>query len=446
MTDPAHTPQTRPALVNWAGNHAYRTTGLREPASLDELGEIVRSARHLRVLGTRHAFNELTDTPGELVSLRGLPRRLEIDPGRRTVTIDGGLTYGELCGPLDAAGFALPNLASLPHISVAGAVSTATHGSGNLLGSLATSVVGLTLMRANEEIVAVGSPRDAGNADAGDALADMPLEGAVVALGSLGVIIELELALEPKYEMRQDVAEGLSFDAFADRFEEISASADSVSCFTDWSSPVFHQVWQKRRLRPGGDRDRPDPIPGTTPAREPRHPIPGYSAEACTAQLGVAGPWHERLPHFRLDHRPSAGAELQSEYFIDRSSAPAALAAVARLADRLAPLTLVSEIRTVAADRQWLSPASGRDTATFHFTWVPDWPAVRSVLPDVERALEPFEPRPHWAKLFTLPGAVVRDRYPDRPRFTELATRLDPEGVFRNPFVDACVFGDVPQS
>jgi alditol oxidase len=440
MTDPARTPQTVPALVNWAGNHAYRTTALREPTSLDELQEIVRRARHLRALGTRHAFNDLTDTPGELVSLRGLPRRLEVDAEARTVTIDGGLTYGELCDALDAAGFALPNLASLPHISVAGAVSTATHGSGNGLGSLATSVVGLTLVRGDGEIITVAAGRGTP-----DASAEVPLEGAVVGLGTLGVVVALDLALEPRYEMRQDVVEGLSFDAFADRFEEISTSADSVSCFTDWSLPVF-QVWRKGRLPSGADPGQPEPIPGTTPAPEPRHPIPGYSAEACTAQLGVAGPWHERLPHFRLDHRPSAGAELQSEYFVDRSFVPAALFALAALADQLAPLTLVAEIRTVAADRHWLSPASGRESATFHFTWVPDWPAVRSVLPVVERALEPFEPRPHWAKLFTLPGAAVRERYPDRPRFVELAARLDPEGVFRNPFVDACVFGNVAPS
>jgi alditol oxidase len=185
----------------------------------------------------------------------------------------------------------------------------------------------------------------------------------------------------------------------------------------------------------------PEAIPGTTPAPEPRHPIRGYPAEACTTQLGVTGPWQERLPHFRLDHRPSAGAELQSEYFVDRADAPAALAALAALADRLAPLTLVTEVRTVAADRHWLSPACGRDSATFHFTWAPDWPAVRSVLPEIERALEPFDPRPHWAKLFTLSGAAVRDRYPDRHRFIELAGALDPDGAFRNDFLDSYVFG-----
>jgi xylitol oxidase len=423
-------PETHPAGVNWAGNHAYRAGAIHEPTSLDELQDLVRTTPAVRAIGTRHAFNHLTDSRGDLISLRRLPRRLEIDATAATVTIDGGLTYGELCGRLDAAGFGLHNLASLPHISVAGACATATHGSGNRHGSLATAVRALSLVRADGELVTF----DASSLDG-------PLDGAVVGLGTLGVVTSLTLALGPADRMRQDVFEDVSFLAFADRFDALSASGDSVSWFTDWSAAAFHQVWVKRRAAAGIGDDIPA-FGGTRRATVAHHPIRGFPAEACTPQLGAVGPWHERLPHFRLDHRPSAGAELQSEYLMAQSDAAAALEALAAIAPRLAPATLVSEVRTVAADRHWLSPCTGRETVAFHFTWVPDWAVVEPLLADVERALAPFAPRPHWGKLFTLPAEALRARYPERARFVALARSLDPNGKFRNPFVDAYVFGE----
>lgn len=421
---------TAPDLLNWAGNHGYRTTGLAEPQSIEELQDIVRGGGPVRALGTRHAFNDLTDSRGALVSLRRLPRRIEVDPDRQRVTVDGGLTYGELGDALDSAGFALPNLASLPHISIAGACATSTHGSGIRLGSLATAVRALTLVRGDGELATFDSETDA-----------EAFDGAVVGLGSLGIVVALSLAIEPTYSVRQDVDEDLPFATFSERFETIEASADSVSCFTDWSAPAFHQVWRKRRLAPGDAGSRPAPIPGARPATLDVHPIPGFPAAACTPQLGRPGPWHERLPHFRLDHRPSAGEELQSEYLLPREHTVDAVEALATIAVRLRPLVLVSEIRTVAADRLWLSPANGRDTVAIHFTWRRDWEAVRTVLPQVEAALRPFDPRPHWGKLFTMPGDEVSSRYENRRRFTELAAHLDPERRFRNDFVDAFVFG-----
>ena len=171
------------------------------------------------------------------------------------------------------------------------------------------------------------------------------------------------------------------------------------------------------------------------------HPIPGMSPEACTIQRGIPGPWHERLPHFRMDHVPSAGDELQSEWFIARADAPAALAGLAAIGRRLAPLTLVTEVRTVAADRDWLSPATGRDSATIHFTWRPDTSSVLALLPEIERILAPFDPRPHWGKLFGLAPERVRDAYPERGRFVALAEEVDPERRLRNPFLDRYVFG-----
>jgi len=414
-------------MRNWAGNRTYGAARLLEPRSVEELQELVRGARRIRALGTRHAFSDLADTTGDLVSLRSLPRRMDVDAATRTVTIDGGQTYGELVGPLDAARWALHDLASLPHISVVGACATSTHGSGDRLGSLATAVVGLDLVTADGEITHV------------DAESDVPLDGAVVGLGALGVVSAVSLRVEPTYAMRQEVREGLSFGAAFEAFDAITGAADAVSLFTDWAGPRFHQVWLKTRVDSAPDPEVPAVLRTVPPAPADRHPIPGLSPDACTPQLGVPGPWHERLPHFRLDHVPSAGAELQSEYLVARESAGAALAEVAQLADRLAPLVWVSEIRTVAADRLWLSPAFSRETVAIHFTWKPDWAAVEPVMRAVERALEPFAPRPHWGKLFAIDRERVRAAYPERSTFAMLAARLDPEGTFRNAFVDRYV-------
>ena len=135
-------------LTNWAGNVAYGATAVHEPRSLDELQAIVRGGGTLRPLGSRHSFSDVADTTGAFITWRRMPRRFGIDAEAMTVTIDGGGRYGEICEALDDAGFALPNLASLPHISVAGACATATHGSGDRLGNLATAVVALSVVTA----------------------------------------------------------------------------------------------------------------------------------------------------------------------------------------------------------------------------------------------------------------------------------------------------------
>ncbi|HEY7131596.1 MAG TPA: FAD-binding protein [Candidatus Limnocylindrales bacterium] len=414
-------------MRNWAGNREYAARRILEPRSVEEVQELVRGSRSIRALGTRHAFSEVADTTGDLVSLRGLPRRMEVDAAAGTVTVDGGQTYGELVGPLDAAGWALHDLASLPHIAVAGACATGTHGSGDRLGNLATAVVGLELVTASGDIERVDGSST-----------DVRLAGAVVALGALGVVPSLSLRIEPAYAMRQEVREDVPFAAAFDQLGEILGAADAVSLFTDWAAPRFHQVWLKTRVD-GPGRELPRALRDARPAEGERHPIPGLSAEACTPQLGVPGPWHERLPHFRLDHVPSAGAELQSESLVPRAEAASALAAVAPLADRLAPLVWVSEVRSIAADPLWLSPSFDRDSVAIHFTWKPDRAAVEPVMRAVERALEPFEPRPHWGKLFGIEPDRVRAAYPERPAFAALARRVDPNGTFRNAFVDRFV-------
>jgi xylitol oxidase len=417
-------------LTNWSGNVTYGAARLHEPGSLDELQAIVRSARSLRVLGSRHSFSEIADTTGDLVSLRRLPRRFELDPVRATVTVDGAVRYGELGDRIDAAGFALHNLASLPHISVAGACATATHGSGDRNGNLATAVTAVELLRADGETVTLSRAAD-----------PETFPGAVVGLGALGVVTRVTLQLQPTFQVRQDLYEDLPLAAVVDHFDEITALAGSVSLFTEWRGPVFEEVWLKRRVDPETTFEPPPTLHGATRATVPIHPIRRMPADACTEQLGVPGPWHERLPHFRMDHTPSAGAELQTEYLMPRRHAVGALIAVDGLRDRIAPLLQVSEVRTVEADDLWMSTAVGRESVALHFTWQPDWPGVREVLPALEAALAPFDPRPHWGKLSTMAPEAIRAAYPRLPDFVALVDRFDPDGTFRNDYVRRVVLG-----
>lgn len=391
-------------LTNWAGNTAFTAARIHHPTSLDELRRLVADAPRVRALGSGHSFNDVADSPGELVRLDRMPHLVEIDSAAARVRVGAATTYARLATELHAAGFALANLASLPHISVAGSVATGTHGSGPGNQSLSAAVRALELVTADGSLVTLERGHD-----------DFP--GAVVALGALGVVTALTLDLVPAFELRQYVREDVPDDAPLD---EVMADGYSVSLFTDYRGT---RAWIKRRDElPGGDWH------GARPADGPRHPVPGMPAESCTAQLGVPGPWHERLPHFRPDAPPSsAGNELQSEWLLDRADGAAALRELRAAGDRIRPVLQISEVRTIAADDLWLSPSYGRDSVAFHFTWVKDPEAVLPVIKLVEDVLAPFGPRPHWGKLFSRRPAV-----PDR--FRDLVRRYDPDGVFANAF------------
>ena len=419
-------------MRNWAGNLEYRARRLLEPRSLEELQEVVRASDRFRVLGSRHSFNGIADTNGDLVSLARLPQVIEADANAGTLTVDGGARYGDVVPALDAAGLALHNLASLPHISIAGACSTATHGSGTASPGLAAAVTGIEVIRTDGELVTFDRATD-----------PTRFPGLVVSLGAMGVVTRLTLRAEPFYRVAQVVYDALPLEAVRGHFDELEASGDSVSLFTTWSGDTVDQVWVKRRLPVDEDpAGFPDVLFGARRATGKRHPVPGIDPVACTEQDRVPGPWHARLPHFRLDHTPSAGDELQSEYFVDRRHASAAFEALHALRARLAPLVLVSEVRTIAADDLWLSPARGRHLVAFHFTWRPVGDEVAALLPVIEAALDRFEPRPHWGKLFAMPPAVVASRYTALPEARALAAQLDPDGKLRNAFTDAYLFGD----
>ncbi|MFC4531939.1 D-arabinono-1,4-lactone oxidase [Sphaerisporangium dianthi] len=409
-------------LTNWARNITFAAERIDAPSSLDELRGLIAGHAKVRVLGSGHSFNRIADSPGALVSLDGLPQVVEIDTASATVRVSGSVRYAELGRRLHDKGYAVPNMASLPHISVAGSCATATHGSGDGNGSLATSVSAIEMVTAGGDLVALERGGEA-------------FDGAVVALGALGAVVGLTLDVVPAFEVRQYVYDSLPVEALDDHFEDIVSRAYSVSMFTDWRASRIDQVWVKERV---GQVTDPAPLPslfGATPAGGPRHPVPGMPAVHCTQQLGVPGPWFERLPHFRPDFTPSSGEELQSEYMVARHDAVAALHALGELREHIAPVLQISEIRTIAADRQWLSPFYERDAVAFHFTWIKDPAAVLPVLGLIEDRLAPFAPRPHWGKLFTVPPATLQARYPRLHDFQALAQRYDPTAKFANDFV-----------
>lgn len=411
-----------PTLTNWAGNIVFRAGEVHRPTTLEELRALVAGAAKVRVLGSGHSFNDLADSPGVLVSLSGLPRELELDTAAGAVRIGAGIRYAELSAWLHGRGFALHNLASLPHISVAGACATATHGSGDGNGNLATAVRALTLLTSDGDLVTLD--RD-----------DDRLRGAVVGLGALGAVVSMTLDVVPAFEVRQRVYLDLPLEAVDDHFSDIMGCAYSVSMFTDWTGDRINQVWVKERVGEDGSRPPGPAAFGAKPATEQRHPIAGMPAGNCTEQLGVPGPWFTRLPHFRPEFTPSHGEERQAEYLVPRRHAVAALRELAAIREHIAPVLQISEIRTIAADDLWLSPCRGQDVVAFHFTLIPDTPAVLPVLGLIEERLAPFEARPHWGKLFTTPPAILHSLYDRLPDFRALARDLDPRGAFANEFV-----------
>ena len=415
--------------TNWSGNLQYHTDNLLLPKNVEEVQQAVKSCTKLKALGAHHSFNTIADSNANQISVKALDH-MSVDAKARTVTVGGGVTYGLLAPWLDSQGFAVHNLASLPHVSVAGATATATHGSGSRNGNLTTAVSAMDIVTADGNLVHLSREKD------GDQFL-----GAAVGLGGLGVITAITLDVQPTFQMAQVVYENLSFDQLEHNLDAIFATGYSVSLFTDWQKNRATQVWIKSRLAPGGKADMPAQFYGATLATKKLHPITGASAINCTEQQGIPGPWYERMPHFRMNFIPSSGAELQSEYFVPREKAYQAIRAVEQLRDRITPHLFITEFRTIAADNLWMSTCHNRDALTIHFTWKPEWPAVKEILPLIEARLAPFDARPHWAKMFTMQPSRLKQLYEKLPDYQALLKHYDPSGKFRNAFLDTNIFG-----
>lgn len=428
--------------TNWAGNYRYRAAALAEPTTAAQLRDLLAGtgavAGRLRVAATGHTFNDLPDTTGTLLTLRSLPRVCEVDTAARTVRIDGGASYGEIAPAVQAAGLALPNLASLPHISVAGAIATGTHGSGVGNKVLADAVVGFEVLTADGELRHVGRDDDP----------DFP--ALATHLGAFGVITALTLRLEPTFDVATTVYLGLPWDRLTTEFAQIAAGGYSVSVLPQWSqdgAAPESMAFVKRRFPAVAGEETPRGVTdsaaaasspdffGGRPADRMMHLTPGVDPSACTPQLGDVGPWHLRLAHFRLEATPSSGDELQTEYLMPIGNAPAALEQLRQLGGRLPALATTTEVRTVAADDFWLSPAYQTDSVAVHFTWKPDQPGVQALLPELEARLGPLGARPHWGKLFATPADRLSRLYPRFGDAADAMRRWDPNGRFSNDFL-----------
>ena len=424
-------PATGTPLTNWAGNLRYSTANVHYPTSVEQVQQVVKNCDKLRALGTRHSFNTIADSTRNQVSLRALNKVVSLDRGSNTVTVEAGIKYGELCGYLHENGYALHNLASLPHISIAGAVATATHGSGVKNGNLATQVAAIEFVDAAGEVIHLSRHNDGEQ-----------FQGAVVGLGALGVVTKLTLDLLPTFDMKQVVYLDMPMQELARDFDSIMSSGYSVSLFTNWKNKSINEVWIKSRVDGASPTATVAPeFHGARAATRNMHPVAEQSAEPCTEQMGVPGPWYERLPHFKMGFTPSTGAELQAEYFVPLEHAYEAMMAIETLHDQMTPHLFISEIRTVAADELWMSPCYHRTCVTFHTTWKPEPDAVSRLLPLVEQQLLPFGAVPHWAKLFTMSPAVLEARYARIADFRRLVDRYDPAGKFRNEFLSRNIYG-----
>jgi alditol oxidase len=417
-------------LKNWAGNLTYSTDKVYYPETVSQVQELVKKYSKLKVLGTRHCFNDIADSKDNLVSTKQLNKIVSLDAKAKTVTVESGIKYGELAPYLESKGFALHNLASLPHISVMGACTTATHGSGVRNGNLSTAASAIEFVTADGAIHTLSKEKDGEKFDA-----------ALVGLGAIGVVTKVTLNLQPTFTIRQYVYEQLPISQLKEHFEHIASAGYSVSLFTDWQSDNINEVWIKAK---DGDEmifDTKADFFGAKAATKNMHPIAALSAENCTEQMGISGPWYERLPHFKMGFTPSSGVELQAEYFIPKQHAVDAIFAVHKMGKAIGPHLFITEIRTIAADDYWMSPCYKQDCVTIHFTLKQEIPEVMQLLPQIEKVLAPYKAKPHWGKLFTISHAALNGLYEKMPAFVQMLKEYDPKGKFRNAFLDKNIYG-----
>ncbi|MEP7374058.1 MAG: FAD-binding protein [Chitinophagaceae bacterium] len=416
-------------LKNWAGNLEYSTGNVHYPKTVAEVQEVVKKCKSLKALGSRHSFNKIADSTENQVSLRELNNLISIDTVSNTVTVESGMKYGELAPLLHEKGYALHNLASLPHITVAGAVATATHGSGVKNGNLSTGVSAIEFVNAAGDLVSLSKQKDGEQ-----------FNGAVVALGAIGVVTKLTLDLQPTFNMKQVVYRNLPMEELENNFQAIMSGGYSVSLFTDWKNKNVSEVWVKSRVE-NGDSAAPAELFGAKLATQNLHPIETASAENCTEQMGVPGPWYERMPHFKMGFKPSAGKELQGEYFVPIEHAYDAMMAMEKLNEKITPHLFISEIRSIAADDFWMSPCYKKTCVALHTTWKQETDTVMNLLPLIEEQLAPFNAKPHWAKLFTIAPSVLQSRYEKLNDFKQLINQYDSNGKFRNEFLSKNLYG-----
>lgn len=411
---------------NWSGTVQYESSSLHFPRSSEALARIIKENDRVKVLGTGHAFSRIADTTGAHISLDEMKAIFPIDHEHQTVSFEAGVTFKELAEYLERQGYAIANYASLPHISIAGAIATATHGSGEKNGSLATLVREFELVDGRGEVHHISK----------DKTPDL-FAASVVSLGVLGVVTRITLDILPRFTIRQDVYKNVDAQTVLDSFDEVQDMGYSVSLFTKWQNPKsLEKLWIKSIVEDPA-REFPQMLFGGTWSNENLHPCSGESAERCTPQCGVSHSANYSLPHFLGEETPSSGNEIQTEFFVPRSKTQEAMQALLNNGHIFTDdIIHVSEVRTIAPDNHWMSPFYEQESVGIHFTWKNEPEKLASVISQVQKILQdaigdtPL--RAHWAKVHNL--SDIRSSLPRFDDFRGLIRVYDPQGKFRNGY------------
>jgi FAD/FMN-containing dehydrogenase len=393
--------------TNWVGNQSFTPARIASPRSEDELATLVRQAAgagmHVRVAGAGHSFTPVAQTDGLLIEMAQLTGVTATDPVRRRVTVRAGTPIHDLYQPLWDAGLALRNQGDIDTQQIAGAVATATHGSGISNGSLSTVVRGVRLVCAD------GSIREIGEQD------PRLLRAAQVSIGTLGAVSELELAVTDAYRLTEEV--GLwRWEDVLERFDELVRGHRHFGFFwmpTEESGALYNL--QRHGEETFADRCYVKLFDEAPPDR-PDSARPGRRTDRCYRIYPMV-----YSPNFH-----------ELEYFVALEHGREALEAMRELMlasqpDAIYPL----EVRTVGPDDAYLSPSQGTATTVISVSGTPGtdyWAYLRSV----DALLAPYRPRVHWGKLHFLTPEQLHERYPEAAEFIAVRRELDPEGVFLN--------------
>lgn len=425
----------RTTWTNWAGNQSCAPTAIRRPTSEAELVAIVQeaAAEGLRVkcVGAGHSFTPIACTDGLMVDLSGYDRVLSHDPAAGTVTVEAGISLSALCEELDRRGLALENMGDIAYQSIAGATSTATHGTGWHFGNISSRIVGMRLIAGDGSVVACTAEE---NADV--------LDVARVGVGALGIVSTVTLQAVPAFRLHA-IEEPMRLDEVLGDFDGFMQSADHVEFY--W---VPHTGWAltKRNRR----TDEPAQPRGRVKEAIDDLILPNVAFGAL-CRIGRRKPdWIPRMAKIlpstgrveytdrsdRVFTSPRKVRFYEMEYAIGRDAIPEALQRVRRLVDEAGiQLSFPVEVRVVAPDDIPLSTAQGRPTG-YIAVHVYQGTPYDTYFQGVERIMDSYGGRPHWGKMHFQRAETLAERYPRWDDFQVVRRRMDPEGRFSNQYLE----------
>jgi len=405
---------------NWSGSVVATPERLERPKTEADLRAIVAGARRVRVAGTGHSFMPLCETDGVLISLADMDGGLEITPDRSSVWAPAGMPIGELTAVLWAEGLSLANQGDIDKQAIAGALSTATHGTGRTLGALSTFSRAFRMVTADGEVVECDETRE-----------PELFQAQRVSLGALGVMSRVELSVLPAYRLKETLRRTPLIEIL-ESWDELAARHRHVEFFV---FPYADEALVKI-LDPVEDGDDKPGVDIDSAAMQIICDLASLMPSAApTLQRLITkamSPSTRSAPAYRIfpSERPTKFEEMEYEIPAERG-AEALRAAIAEVRGRKLPIIFPFEYRSVAADDMWLSPMSGRDCISISFHQYAKMP-WREAFATIEQVFAAHGGRPHWAKRHTLKSDDVLRLYPDAGRWGEVRKRWDPEAKFLN--------------